>query len=215
MTASHTDHTHQTRLAAASGWIGSALEYYDFFIYATAAALIFPQIFFPSSNPQVAIVASLATYGVGYVARPIGALVLGSASAHALRALSGALPWPSLMLGVAALAAAGGAHALLRDQLGAIGLEFFELSPVARLRGAQHFVAGAGDCLIAFEEFEIWRHVGSTGSGLLYARTKARASVRPDMGGERVSCGAARLRASGSISAQAPRSSPSRRIASA
>lgn len=70
-------HRHQSRKAAASGWIGSALEYYDFFIYATAASLIFPQIFFPSSNPTVAIVASLATYGVGYVARPVGAFVLG------------------------------------------------------------------------------------------------------------------------------------------
>ena len=67
----------QSKKAAASGWIGSALEYYDFFIYATAASLIFPQIFFPSGNPTIAIVASLATYGVGYVARPIGAVVLG------------------------------------------------------------------------------------------------------------------------------------------
>jgi MFS family permease len=71
------DAAHQPKRAAASGWIGSALEYYDFFIYATAASLIFPQIFFPSGNPTVAIVASLATYGVGYVARPIGAFVLG------------------------------------------------------------------------------------------------------------------------------------------
>ena len=68
---------HQSKVAAASGWIGSALEYYDFFIYATAASLVFPQIFFPSTNPTVAIVASLATYGVGYIARPIGAFVLG------------------------------------------------------------------------------------------------------------------------------------------
>src|SRR5258707_11171451 len=67
----------QSKKAAASGWIGSALEYYDFFIYATAESLVFPQIFFPSENPTVAIVASLATYGVGYVARPIGAFVLG------------------------------------------------------------------------------------------------------------------------------------------
>ena len=67
----------QSKKAAASGWIGSALEYYDFFIYATAASLIFPQIFFPSTDPAIAIVASLATYGVGYVARPIGAFVLG------------------------------------------------------------------------------------------------------------------------------------------
>src|SRR6202008_2200880 len=79
--ASATEHephgTHQTKKATASGWIGSALEYYDFFIYATAASLIFPQIFFPKGNATTAIVASLATYGVGYVARPIGAFFLG------------------------------------------------------------------------------------------------------------------------------------------
>jgi MFS family permease len=69
--------TRQTNKATASGWIGSALEYYDFFIYATAASLIFPQIFFPKTDPKVAIIASLATYGVGYVARPIGAFFLG------------------------------------------------------------------------------------------------------------------------------------------
>ena len=63
--------------AAASGWIGSALEYYDFFIYAQAAALVFPTLFFPSDNPQVGIVASFATFGVGYAARPLGAFVLG------------------------------------------------------------------------------------------------------------------------------------------
>jgi len=67
----------QTTKATASGWIGSALEYYDFFIYATAASLIFPQLFFPSGDPRVAIVASLATYGVGYIARPVGAFFLG------------------------------------------------------------------------------------------------------------------------------------------
>src|SRR5437867_13096907 len=67
----------QIAKATASGWIGSALEYYDFFIYATAASLVFPQLFFPSADPKVAIVASLATYGVGYVARPIGAFFLG------------------------------------------------------------------------------------------------------------------------------------------
>src|SRR3954465_11007575 len=68
---------HQSKEAAASAWIGSALEYYDFFIYATAASLIFPQLFFPSGNPAVAIGGARATCGVGYVSRPIGAFVLG------------------------------------------------------------------------------------------------------------------------------------------
>src|SRR5690349_20580086 len=63
--------------AAISGWIGSVLEYYDFGVYGTAAALVFPLVFFPKGNPAVALVASLATYGVGYLARPIGAMVLG------------------------------------------------------------------------------------------------------------------------------------------
>jgi MFS family permease len=63
--------------AAASGWMGSALEYYDFFIYAQAAALVFPSIFFAESDPQIGVIISLATFGVGYVARPIGAFVLG------------------------------------------------------------------------------------------------------------------------------------------
>ncbi|SAL45913.1 major facilitator transporter [Caballeronia cordobensis] len=77
-TTGHEAHgPHQSKLAAMSGWIGSALEYYDFFIYAQAAALIFPQIFFPRGDAKVAIAASLATYGIGYVARPIGAIVLG------------------------------------------------------------------------------------------------------------------------------------------
>lgn len=65
------------RRATASAWIGSALEYYDYFIYAQAASLVFPQLFFPSGDSRVAIAASLATYGVGYLARPVGAFVLG------------------------------------------------------------------------------------------------------------------------------------------
>src|SRR5689334_11157353 len=71
------EHAKQPKKAAASGWIGSALEYYDFFIYAQAAALVFPNIFFPSNNPQVAIVAAFAMFGGVYVARTTGAFVLG------------------------------------------------------------------------------------------------------------------------------------------
>jgi len=72
-----TEYVKTPKKAAASGWIGSALEYYDFFIYAQAVALVFPAVFFPAGNAQTAIVFSFATFGVGYAARPIGAFVLG------------------------------------------------------------------------------------------------------------------------------------------
>ncbi|MCX4406575.1 MFS transporter [Streptomyces sp. NPDC059837] len=67
----------QPRKAAMAAWIGSALEYYDFFIYGSAAALIFPKVFFDDSDPATATLLSLATFGVAYAARPIGALFLG------------------------------------------------------------------------------------------------------------------------------------------
>ncbi|HZE38785.1 MAG TPA: MFS transporter [Stackebrandtia sp.] len=65
------------RKAALAAWIGSALEYYDFFIYGTAAALVFGGIFFPTSDPSTETLLALATFGVGYVARPVGAFFLG------------------------------------------------------------------------------------------------------------------------------------------
>ena len=65
------------RKAAFASWIGSAVEYYDFFIYGTAAALVFGKIFFPSIDPKLATVAAFATFGVGYITRPIGAFFMG------------------------------------------------------------------------------------------------------------------------------------------
>ncbi|QZY51058.1 MFS transporter [Leucobacter tenebrionis] len=62
--------------AALASFMGSAVEYYDFFIFGTASALIFPHIFFPSGD-DAALVMSLATFGFAYIARPIGAVILG------------------------------------------------------------------------------------------------------------------------------------------
>ncbi|MEJ2887721.1 MFS transporter [Actinomycetospora aeridis] len=67
----------QPRKAALAAWIGSALEYYDFFIYGTAAALVFNKLFFPGSEPATGTLLALATFGAGYLARPLGAFVLG------------------------------------------------------------------------------------------------------------------------------------------
>jgi MFS family permease len=64
--------------ATIASWIGTTLEYYDFAVYATAAALVFNNIFFPPELPEgVRLMLSLATLGVGYLIRPLGAFILG------------------------------------------------------------------------------------------------------------------------------------------
>ncbi len=74
----HEPHGAKTpRKAALASWIGSAVQYYDFFLYGTAAALVFPDLFFPTADPSSARLASFATFGVAYAARTIGAVVLG------------------------------------------------------------------------------------------------------------------------------------------
>ncbi|MDI2030233.1 MFS transporter [Saccharopolyspora sp. TS4A08] len=65
------------RRVAGAALLGSALEWYDYFLFGAAAALVFGEVFFPSQDPTVAVLLSLATFGAGFVARPVGAVVFG------------------------------------------------------------------------------------------------------------------------------------------
>ncbi|NQD86783.1 MHS family MFS transporter [Paenarthrobacter sp. CM16] len=67
----------QLRRATLASSVGSALEYYDFYIYGLASALIFGPLFFSPLGPDGALIASFATYGVGFAARPFGGLIFG------------------------------------------------------------------------------------------------------------------------------------------
>ncbi len=60
-----------------SSVIGTAVEWYDFLIYGTANALVFPKLFFPSADPGLSAIASFGMLGVGYFARPLGAAIFG------------------------------------------------------------------------------------------------------------------------------------------
>lgn len=60
-----------------ASFIGTTIEWYDFFLYGTAAALVFNKLFFPNIDPLLGTLAAFGTYGVGFVARPLGGLVFG------------------------------------------------------------------------------------------------------------------------------------------
>lgn len=62
---------------AFASFVGTAIEYYDFYVYATAAALVFPALFFPGFSPLAGTLAAFATFAVGFVARPLGGILFG------------------------------------------------------------------------------------------------------------------------------------------
>ena len=76
-TLSDAEHSAQLRKAVVAATIGTTIEWYDFFIYGTAAGLIFPKLFFPNEDPLTGTLASFGTYFVGFIARPIGAAIFG------------------------------------------------------------------------------------------------------------------------------------------
>ena len=65
------------RKVVTASFIGTTIEWYDFFLYGTAAALVFNELFFPNAEPVIGTLAALATYAVGFAARPLGGIVFG------------------------------------------------------------------------------------------------------------------------------------------
>src|SRR6202162_4867493 len=76
-TLSASDHSTQLRKAVIASTIGTAIEWYDFFIYGIAAGLIFGKLYFPNEEPLTGTLAAFATYFIGFVGRPIGAAIFG------------------------------------------------------------------------------------------------------------------------------------------
>jgi metabolite-proton symporter len=71
------EHSAQLRKAVIAATVGTTIEWYDFFIYGTAAGLIFPHLFFPNQDPLTGTLAAFSTYFVGFASRPIGAAIFG------------------------------------------------------------------------------------------------------------------------------------------
>jgi MFS family permease len=71
------EHTAQLRKAVIASTVGTAIEWYDFFIYGTAAALVFGKLYFPNEAPLAGTLAAFGTYFIGFVGRPIGAAIFG------------------------------------------------------------------------------------------------------------------------------------------
>ena len=77
MTSTPTAPRNRTSRVVLASLIGTTIEFYDFYVYATAAVLVFPILFFPTGNETTSLLASFATFGAAMVARPIGAIVFG------------------------------------------------------------------------------------------------------------------------------------------
>ncbi|MGJ9413578.1 MFS transporter [Aeromicrobium sp. CF4.19] len=90
------------RKVGSASLIGTTIEYYDFFVYGTAAALVFPVVFFPSSSPAVGTIASFATFGVAFFARPVGSVAFGHFGDKFGRKRT--LVWTLLIMGLSTVA---------------------------------------------------------------------------------------------------------------
>src|SRR4051795_7419496 len=69
--------TRSIKTVVAASFIGTTIEWYDFFLYGTAAALLFGDLFFPTEKPLIGTLLAFSTYAVGFAARPLGGIVFG------------------------------------------------------------------------------------------------------------------------------------------
>ena len=76
-TLSEAEHSAQLRRAVIVSTIGTTIEWYDFFLYGTAAGLVFGELYFPNEDPLTATLLSFTTFFVGFAARPVGAAIFG------------------------------------------------------------------------------------------------------------------------------------------
>lgn len=102
------------RRVAFAAFVGTALEWYDYFLFGTAAALVFNRLYFSTLDPAAATLAAFATFGVGFVARPVGAVIFGAVGDRIGRR-------PALLITVVMIGVATGLIGLLPD-FGSIGV---------------------------------------------------------------------------------------------
>jgi len=97
----HPEATASTRALLISSSIGSLIEWYDFFVFASAAALVFDRVFFPSVDPRSGVLLALMTYAVGFVTRPVGGVVFGVLGDRFGR--KRVLVWSLMLMGIATM----------------------------------------------------------------------------------------------------------------
>ena len=175
--------------------IGTTIEFFDFYIYATAAVLVFPALFFPASDPATATLASLATFGIAFLARPIGSALFGHFGDRVGRKTT--LVAALLTMGVSTVAI--GAAADLRDDRPrrAAAARAVPLRPGPRPRRRVGRRGAAGDRERAARQARVVRHVPAArrADRLLLLRRRlpgALAMARPTSSSSR-SAGASRF----------------------
>ena len=145
--------------------IGTSIEFYDFYVYATAAVLVFPSLFFTNEDPTTALLASFAVFGVAFIARPIGSIVFGHFGDRIGR--KGTLVGSLLTMGIATVLIG----CLPTAQVP--GWEFWAPFLLVVMRFCQGLGLGgewSGAALLATENRGLWRHVTHLPGAAIAAR---------------------------------------------